>query len=159
MPTAGPLAKAVIFLAPPPTEQVRPSDDWDRRTVTDAEGRFELPDPGERWAVVAQTTAGAATAEFPADRADAGTLKVAALGLGPRRFQDGGKPVKACHGVREPSPCQRPHPTASLFRPPNHYRRRGAGSNSRGCRPVRSVVQVSIGPWEDEDFDPVRRFL
>jgi RNA polymerase sigma factor (sigma-70 family) len=145
-----PAAKAAIFLATP-TEQVRPSDDWDRRTVTDAEGRFELPDPGEPWAVVAQTTAGVVIAEFPADKAGAGTLKLHPWGSVRGRFQDGGKPVKGATVFAGPiriSDLTRPRVVFDLQ----------ITTDAEGrfefprVPPGPISVQVSLGPWQDEGF-------
>ena len=91
-----PAAKAEVTLATP-TESANSStseSEDNHRSFTDAAGRFEFPDPGEPWALFARTDTGVAFAEFPADRTDAGTLKLRRWASVRGRFQDGGRPVR-----------------------------------------------------------------
>jgi beta-lactamase regulating signal transducer with metallopeptidase domain/protocatechuate 3,4-dioxygenase beta subunit/thiol-disulfide isomerase/thioredoxin len=92
-----PVAKAEVLLATP-TQEARPSsssrDMAGHKSITDASGIFTFPDPGEPWAVIAQSDPGYALAEFPADRHDAGTLRLRPWASVRGQFRDGGQPVR-----------------------------------------------------------------
>jgi len=145
-----PVPKAEVLLATP-TEPARTSGDDNHMSFTDATGRFEFPDPGEPWAVVARTDAGVAAAEFPADRPDAGTLKLRPWASVRGKFQDGGKPIRRAtvmlHPVRLEGPG-RPRVDAALQ----------AVTDADGrfeftrVPPGPVSVRVYIGPWKDDGF-------
>ncbi len=145
-----PAAKADVLLATP-TEQVRLSGDDNHRTFTDATGRFEFPNPGEPWAVIARTDAGIALADFPADRADAGSLKLRPWGSVRGTFSDGGKPVRGATVFVSPV---RLH---DLTRPRVEFDLQTT-TDADGrfefprVPPGPVSVRVHIGPWKDEGF-------
>ncbi|MBN1854368.1 MAG: redoxin family protein, partial [Pirellulales bacterium] len=92
-----PVEMAEVLMATP-TEDVEVGEgEYDfsnnQKTLTDAAGRFALPDSGMTFAVVAQADAGFAMADFPADQHDAGTLRLRPWASVRGRFLDGGKPV------------------------------------------------------------------
>jgi RNA polymerase sigma factor (sigma-70 family) len=145
-----PVAKAEVLLATP-TEQARTTDGDNHRAFTDADGRFEFPDPGEPWAVIARTDAGVAAAEFAADRADSGTLTLRAWGSVRGRFQDGGKPVGGATVFLRPIRLDDPgRPRVDdLLRAVTD----ADGRFEFGRVPPGPVcVRVSLGPWRDEGF-------
>jgi beta-lactamase regulating signal transducer with metallopeptidase domain/uncharacterized GH25 family protein/thiol-disulfide isomerase/thioredoxin/Leucine-rich repeat (LRR) protein len=147
-----PATNARVFMATP-TEQMSLEGDFNNHEVaTDASGRFEFPDPGERFAIVATTDAGFATADFAADQRNAGTLHLQPWATIRGRFFDGGKPVKNAtlfvNLVR----------LDSLDQPrvdDNHLQLR-TDANGRfvftRVPPVPVNVRVYLGPWEDEGF-------
>lgn len=100
-----PVAKTEVRLATL-TEQARLFDtggiDSTHKSFTDEAGRFTFPNPGEPWAIAARTDAGVVIAEFPADRLDAGTLKLRPWGSIRGQFRDAGKPVDGCDIAFEP---------------------------------------------------------
>ena len=145
-----PAIKAEVFLATP-TDRFEAGSGENHRAFTDAAGRFEFPDPGEPWAVFARTDAGVASAEFPADRADAGTLKLCPWASVRGRFQDGGKPVRG----------------ATVFMTPINLDGLGRPRLELGLEtttdadgrfefprilPGPVVVRIYIGPWQDDGF-------
>ena len=69
--TGQPVTKAEVLLATP-TEAARCAEDGgvsnNHETTTDAAGRFEFPDPGEPFTVLARADAGNVLADFPAGR-------------------------------------------------------------------------------------------
>jgi uncharacterized GH25 family protein/thiol-disulfide isomerase/thioredoxin len=145
-----PVFKAEVLLATP-TEQVDTSEEHNHRSFTDAAGRFEFPDPGETWAVFARTEAGVASAEFSADRSDAGTLKLRPWGSVRGMFSDGGKPVRGATVFLQPIRLEgldRPRLEASL-----QVVTDTAGRFEFPRVPPGPVsVQVHLGPWADEGF-------
>jgi RNA polymerase sigma factor (sigma-70 family) len=146
-----PVAGAKVALATP-TQAVRPSDDsHNQRAVTDAAGRFTFPDPGEPWAVVAQTASGVATASFPADAADAGTLKLQPWATVRGRFEHGGKPVAGARVFLNPVRLGRPD------RPKlDDGQQVLTGPDGRfefpHVAPGPVQVHVGLGPWSDPGY-------
>src|SRR5439155_2301501 len=105
-----PVAKAVVLLATP-TQQASLSSEWDNhKVVTDAAGRFAFPDPAEPWAVVVQADDGFALADFPADKHDAGTLRLRPWASVRGRFRDGGQPVNGATMMLQPIRLECPVP-------------------------------------------------
>lgn len=149
--TAGkPVAKAQVQIATP-TEQVTLSKNLDYCIFTDAQGRFEFPDPGAPWAVVAQSEAGIAVAEFAADGADAGTLQLQPWGTVRGTFHDGGKPVAGATVLVAPVRVQdRTQPLVFLKL---HTTTDANGRFELPRVPPGPIyVRVSLGPWEDPGF-------
>lgn len=146
-----PVPKVEVLVATP-TEPARTTDgDDNHRTFTDAAGRFEFPDPGEPWAVVAQTDAGMVFAEFPADRADAGTLKLRPWGAVRGTLRDGGKPVAGATVFVYPirlDDLSRPRVRDTLQTTTDADGRFECPRVPPG--PV--SVRISLGPWRDEGF-------
>jgi RNA polymerase sigma factor (sigma-70 family) len=145
-----PVVKAEVLIATP-TEQLQVDREPDHRVFTDAAGRFEFPDPGEPWAVVARADSGAASAEFPADRADAGTLRLRPWGSVRGRFHDGGRPVRGATVLLRPARVaglDRPRVEATLHAV--------TGPDGRfefpRVMPGPVSVRVHLGPWKDEGF-------
>ncbi|HKB01910.1 MAG TPA: sigma-70 family RNA polymerase sigma factor, partial [Gemmataceae bacterium] len=150
-PDGKPAAKAAVYLATP-TEVFDPSSDiGPHRVFTDATGQFQFPDPGEPWAVFARADSGAASAEFPADRADAGTLRLQPWASVRGTFADGGKPVAGAnvfvHRVRLDN---RSGPRAQDMLEAT------TGPDGRfefpRVAPGPVTVAVGLGPWRDEGF-------
>jgi thiol-disulfide isomerase/thioredoxin len=146
-----PVAKAQVLLATP-TEEASLSLDWNNHvSSTDAAGRFAFPDPGEPWAVVAQSDAGCAFAEVPARRHDAGTLRLRPWASVRGQFRDGGRPVAGATVLLEPirlDSLDRPRINAML------QTVTGAGGRFEFPRvpAVPVTVWVYLGPWKDEGF-------
>lgn len=151
-PNGRPAAAADVSLATPtePARLVDPDRD-DHRTVTDAAGRFEFPDPGEAFAVVARAAGGVAVAEFPADRDDVGIIRLRPWAAVRGRFEDGGKPVRGATVFISPiriNSLDRPRIEATLQ----------AVTDSDGrftfpqVPPAPVSVRVHIGPWKDAGF-------
>lgn len=149
-PDGRPAAKAEVLLATP-TEQADITHDENHRTFTDAAGRFTFPDPGEPWAVIARTDAGVASAEFPADRTDAGTLTLRPWAAVRGTFADGGQPVRGARVFLSPirlGGLGRPRIEDTLQTLTDADGRFAFPRVPPG--PV--CVHVSIGPWKDEGF-------
>jgi RNA polymerase sigma factor (sigma-70 family) len=150
-PDGKPAAKAEVLLATPTQVVELSRDDPNQRTFTDAAGRFEFPDPGAPWAVLARTDTGVAFAEPPADRADAGPLKLRPWASVRGMFADGGKPVAGAsvilHGIRLETPG-RPQVQDML--------QTTTGPDGRfefpRVPPGPVSVTVSLGPWSDPGF-------
>jgi thiol-disulfide isomerase/thioredoxin len=146
-----PVPKAVVLLATP-TQAASLSSEWDNhKVVTDAAGRFAFPDPGEPWAVVVQADAGFALADFPADKHDAGTLRLRPWASVRGRFRDGGKPVNEATMMLQPIRLEglvAPRIEALLQ----------TTTGADGCfefarvPPVPVSVCAYLGPWKDEGF-------
>src|SRR5262249_1476301 len=120
-------------------------------SFTDAAGRFTFPYPGEPWAVLVQSDAGFALAEFPADTHNAGILRLRPWTSVRGRFRDGGQPVPGATILLQPvrvDSRDRPRIQAML--------RTITGPD--GCfefpqvPPVPVSVWASLGPWKDEGF-------
>jgi RNA polymerase sigma factor (sigma-70 family) len=145
-----PVAQARVSLATP-TEPIQSADGGDHRTVTDAAGRFTFPDPGEPWAVVAQTAGGVATATFPADAADAGTLKLRPWATVRGRFEQGGKPVAGARVFLNRVRLDRPdRPRVDdgqqvLTGPDGRF-------EFPHVAPGPVQVHVGLGPWSDPGY-------
>jgi RNA polymerase sigma factor (sigma-70 family) len=147
-----PAAKTEILVATP-TEQVELESQFgNHKTNTDVAGRFAIPDPGEAFVVVAQSNAGFALADFPAERHDVGTLRLQPWASVRGQFRDGGQPV---HGARLHLQLVR---LESLDQPRIQTTEMQVVTGRDGrfefprVPPVPVVVWVSIGPWKDETF-------
>ena len=150
-PTGRPAAQVEVLLATP-TEQAKPSENRDdHKAFTDENGRFTFPDPGEPWAVFAQSKEGAASAEFEAVQHDAGTLKLQPWGSVRGKFSDGGKPIQGAtifvNSIR----------LDGLDRP-RLYNTQQVKTDTDGrfefsrIPPGPIMVRVYLGPWEDEGY-------
>ena len=149
-PDGKPAAKAEVLLATP-TQSIDSSSEFRHRTTTDAAGRFEFADPGDPWAVLARTDAGVILAEFPADRADAGTLKLRPWASIRGTFSDGGKPVAGATVLVHPirlDDAGRPRVQDML------ETTTGPDGRFEFARvpPGPVSVGVHLGPWRDEGF-------
>lgn len=148
-----PVAKAEVVLATP-TQEGRILDRGrgdNHKSFTDAEGRFAFPDPGELWAVFAQSESGVAFAEFPAGRHDAGTLRLKPWASVQGQLHDGGKPVSGATVFLEPIRTRRldrPLVDATL--------KTATGPDGRfqfeRVPPIPSWLAVYLGPWKEEGF-------
>jgi RNA polymerase sigma factor (sigma-70 family) len=144
-------AKAEVVFASPTEVIDLSSADFNHRAFADATGRFEFPDPGAPWAVLARTDAGMAFAELPADRADAGTLRLRAWASVRGTFADGGKPVAGAtvfvSPVRIDDPS-RPRLQDAL------QTTTGPDGRFEFARvpPGPASVRVALGPWRDPGF-------
>jgi thiol-disulfide isomerase/thioredoxin len=145
------VAKAEVFLATPTVQSNPSTDTGNHRVFTDEAGRFEFPDPGEPFALVAQADGGSATAEFPDGRHDAGALRLEPWASVRGRFSDGGRPVGGAtvflHPIRVDT-LDRPRVEATL--------QAVTGPDGRfefpRVPPGPVSVRVSLGPWKDEGF-------
>jgi RNA polymerase sigma factor (sigma-70 family) len=146
-----PAAKAEVVFATP-TDPARNANGDNHLSITDAAGRFEFPDPGEPWSVIAQTDAGVAIAEFPASATDAGALKLRPWASVRGRFQDGGKPIAGARVFITPIRLD------SLERPRVETFDLQVLTDANGRFDATRVppgpvsVRVSIGPWKDEGY-------
>lgn len=150
-----PVAKAEVLLATPSqTAQLASnfsSDSGNQRSFTDAAGRFAFPDPGEPWAVLARADAGFAHAEVPADRHNAGTLRLRPWASVHGQFRDGGQPVRGATILLQPVRMD------SLDRPRvDTMIQAVTGPDGRfefsRVPPGPVSVRVYLGPWKDEGF-------
>lgn len=150
-PTGRPAAKVEVLLATP-TEQAKPSENHDdHKAFTDENGRFTFPDPGEPWAVLAQSKEGTASAEFEAEQHDAGTLKLQPWGSVRGKFSDGGKPIPDATIFLSPirlDGLDRPRLETALQIKTDSD---GRFDFSR-VPPGPVCVRVSLGPWKDKGF-------
>jgi RNA polymerase sigma factor (sigma-70 family) len=146
-----PVAKAEVVLATPTQSASVSHERGNHQLFTDAAGRFTFPDPGEPWAVLVQSNAGFALAEFPAEAHDAGTLRLRPWASVRGRFRDGGRPVRDAtvllHPVRVDS-LDRPRIQATL------QTRTDPDGRFEFPRvpPVPVCVGVYLSPWKDEGF-------
>jgi RNA polymerase sigma factor (sigma-70 family) len=145
-----PAAKVEVLLATS-TEQANPTDWHNHRTFTDTTGRFTFPDPGERWAVIAQADAGFALAEFEANQHDAGTLRLRPWASVRGRFRDGGQPVRGATIFVQPVRVD------SLAQPRIQATLQTATDTDGGFEfprvpPESASVRVYLGPWKDEGY-------
>jgi RNA polymerase sigma factor (sigma-70 family) len=147
-----PAAKVTVLLATA-TEHVELFDgvDHNHRTFTDEYGQFTFPDPGEPWAVIAESKDGTASAEFAADQHDAGTLKLQPWGSVAGKFSDGSKPVHGATILLAPIRLEswggpRIQNTQQV--------KTGLDGSFKFSRvsPGPISVNVHIGPWKDEGF-------
>jgi thiol-disulfide isomerase/thioredoxin/uncharacterized GH25 family protein len=154
-PDGRPAAKAEVVLATPTDvphyETDFASESDSHRTVTDAAGRFTFPDPGEPFIVLAQSGAGFAQAEFPADRRDAGALRLRPWASVRGQFHDGGRPVSGatvlCHPVSLDG-LERPRiqvDTQTVTGPDGRF-------EFQRVPPGPVSVRVYLGPWEDDGY-------
>jgi beta-lactamase regulating signal transducer with metallopeptidase domain/uncharacterized GH25 family protein/thiol-disulfide isomerase/thioredoxin len=147
-----PATKADVLVATPTEWIDLESEMGDHQVSTDGAGRFEFPDPGERFTIVAKTSVGFALADFPAGQHNAGILRLQPWASIRGRFLDGGKPVKNATFF------------VSLIRLESLDQPR-VGTNHLQVRtdkdgrfefprvPPRPVyVRVYLGPWEDAEF-------
>lgn len=146
-----PVAKAEVLLATP-TEKANFELDWgNHKSFTDAAGRFEFPDPGEPFSVIARADAGFALADFPADQHDAGTLRLQPWASIRGQFRDGGQLIRGVTVFLEPVRLD------SLDRPRINARlqtRTDVDGRFEFPRvlPVPVRARVFLGPWKDEGF-------
>lgn len=149
-----PVANAEVLLATT-TEEARPSliilERRGHQSITDASGKFRFPDPGEPWAVIAQTDHGYAHAEFPAGQHDAGTLRLRPWASVRGQFRDGGQPVRGAllslqpirhNGLGRP----RVEDTIQTVTDPN------GRFEFLHVPPGQVQVRASLGPWESSGF-------
>ncbi len=146
-----PVANAEVLLATP-TQEAALSDGWcNQKVTTDAAGRFQFPDSGERWAIVVRSNAGFAFAEFPANEHDAGQVRLRPWASVRGRFYDGGKPVSGATIMLQPIRIE------SLDRPQINATQQ-IKTDSQGrfefmrVPPGPMCVWVYLGPWEDPGF-------
>ncbi len=145
-----PVPKAEVLLATP-TEPAGISKVLNNRLFTDSAGRFAFPDPGEPWAVIARMDYGIVSAEFPAERADAGTLRLQPWSSVRGTFHDGGKPVSGATVLVTPIKLDvtgRPRLETAL------QTTTGKDGQFEFPRVPPGVVSVRVhlGPWKDEGF-------
>lgn len=149
--TGKPVANAEVLLATP-TQEARLSNGWgNQKATTDAVGRFQFPDPGERWAIVVRSNAGVAFADFSANEHDAGKLRLQPWASVRGRFSDGGKPVSGTTILLQPIRIE------SLDRPRiNAMQQIQTDSQGRfeftRVPPGPISVWVLLGPWQDPGF-------
>lgn len=119
---------------------------------TDAAGRFELPDSGEPFIVLAQADAGFAMADFATDQHDVGTLRLQPWALVRGQFYDGGQPVKGARIRLDLVQLENPD------RPRVETTRLQVATDKDGrfefprVPPLPVDVRVLLGPWRDEGF-------
>jgi len=145
-----PVAKAEVLLATP-TEPARLSKDQNNRSFTDSAGRFAFPDPGEPWAVIARTDSGVASAEFPAERTDAGILRLQPWSSIRGTFHDGGKPVSGATVFATPIglvDSGRPRLDTAL----QTVTGKDGQFEFQRVSPGAVSVRVHLGPWKDVGF-------
>lgn len=147
-----PAAKVQVLLATP-TETVRLDADWavNHQTTTDASGRFEFPDPGESFAVIARADSGFAERDYAADQLDAGTLRLQAWASVRGRFCDGGQPVRGATIMLDPIRIK------TLDRPSIYgWMQALTGPDGRfefrRAAPGPVCVRVLLGPWKDAGY-------
>src|SRR5262249_34479802 len=143
--------KAVVLLATP-TQQASLSSEWDNhKVVTDEAGRFAFPDPAEPWAVVVQADARFALAHFPADKHDAGTLRLRPPASVRARFRDGGQPVNGATMMLQPIFLEGVIPPRIEARFQTTTAADGRFESAR-VPPLPVTVCAYLGPWKDEGF-------
>jgi protocatechuate 3,4-dioxygenase beta subunit/thiol-disulfide isomerase/thioredoxin len=147
-----PVAKAEVLLATPTEEARLQAEGENHKTFTDATGRFTFPDPGEPCLVVAQADAGFALAELPADRRDAGTLRLRPWAAIRGRFRDGGRPVPGATIFLNPvrlDTLDRPRINTVMMQTVT-------GPDGRfdfpRVPPIPVSVRVHLGPWKDDGY-------
>ncbi len=151
-PEGRPANGAEVLMATPTSDARLDDDLGNHRVLTDQEGRFEFPDQGETYALLARTDAGVvASAEFSAGQHDAGTLQLRPWASVRGVFSDGGKPIpNASVQIRQVQirDLQRPNIDATL-----QTRTDAEGRfEFPQVLPVPVYARVSLGPWREEGF-------
>ena len=88
-----PAAKARVVIATPTEQADFRFNEPNNETIADETGRFEFPNPGEPFVVIASNDAGFARTDFPANQQDAGQLRLRPWATVRGQFRDGGKPI------------------------------------------------------------------
>jgi RNA polymerase sigma factor (sigma-70 family) len=147
-----PAAKAEVLLATPTEEVQLQAEMHNQKTFTDAAGRFTFPDPNAPCLVVAQADAGFALAELPANRHDAGILRLRPWAAIRGQFRDGGQPVRGATLFLNPIRLDTlDRPRISMVRMQTVTGLDGRFKFPR-VPPIPVSVHVHLGPWEDESF-------
>lgn len=143
--------KAEVHLATP-TEQANLSTAGGLpRGVTDATGRFAFPDSGEPWAVVIESAAGFALAEFPTNRHDAGRIQLQPWASVRGTLHDGGRPVSGATVLLQPIRLNLPN--RPMIDATQQVITDGQGRFEFSRVPAQAVVvSAFLAPWRDEGF-------
>ena len=151
-PEGRPAVGAEVLMATPTSDAELDDDPGNHRVLTDQEGRFEFPDPGEPYALVARADAGGAvTTEFPPNHHDAGTLRLKPWASVRGRFSDGGKPIQGALVLLHP--LEIPHLKRPLV---DKMLQSETDADGRfefpQTLPGPVYARVSLGPWREEGY-------
>ncbi len=143
-----PVAKVEVLLATPTDEARFDDSSGNQKSVTDATGRFEFPDSGEPFSLIARADAGFALADFPADRHDVGTLQLQPWASIHGQFRDGGRPIRGIAVYLDPvrlDSLDRPKIEATM------YALTDADGRFEFPRAFPVPVRVQVGAWPRND--------
>ena len=146
-----PAKRAEVFLGTRMQEIELDSEIGNYKILTDAEGRFTFPDPGEPIIILAQTKSGVVTVQFPADQHDLGVLKLQPWASIRGQFYDGGKPVRKASVILNPKRernLDEPKLDGSLQTQTDNEGRFEFPRVMSGLASVR----VYLGPWRDAEY-------
>ena len=146
-----PAKRAEVFLGTRMQEIELDSEIGNYKILSDAEGRFTFPDPGEPIIVLAQTKSGVVTAQFPANQHDLGILKLQPWASIRGQFYDGGKPVRKASVILNPKRernLDEPKLDGSLQTQTDNEGRFEFPRVMSGLASVR----VYLGPWRDAGY-------
>ena len=152
-PAAG--ANVVLATASENADLRRDDDDNNNNNnntaTTDAAGRFEFPDPGEAFIVVAQSDAGFVMESATAGQHDAGTLRLQPWASVRGVFTEAGKPIARAGLLLEPienDDVQLPRVNLTMYVSTDKH---GRFEMTR-VPPGPMLLRADLGPWEDATF-------
>jgi thiol-disulfide isomerase/thioredoxin/protocatechuate 3,4-dioxygenase beta subunit len=141
----------VLLATPTNPAEINTRDSNSQQTATDNAGRFEFPDPGEPFAVIARGDSGFGFAEFPLDHHDLGTIRLQRWASIRGQFHDGGQPVAGARLLLDAVRLEGPEQPKVDFDMQTLTGPDGRFEFSR-VPPLPVHVRALIGPWEDPGF-------
>lgn len=146
-----PANNVLVTLATPTEGAMLRFDEPNNDQRTDSAGRFEFPDPGERFMIIARSNAGFAMSAFAPGTHDAGTVRLLPWATISGQFLDDGQPVAGASIMLRPIELWRPGEISVDMTQECKSKPDGSFAFDR-VLPVPSAISALIGPWKDEGF-------